>query len=92
LQPIHNYSFKLDVPGSVKLPGNNFIVAEFGRKGRNWRVQAGKAEICFCDAVKVALPLKIRNRRNGDRFCPLGMESLKKVKDFFIDEKILAVS
>jgi len=42
----------------------------------------------FIDYNKVKLPLKLRNRRNGDRFYPLKMKGLKKVKDFFIDNKI----
>ncbi len=37
-----------------------------------------------------ALPenIKIRNRREGDRFNPYGMTGYKKLKDFFIDIKI----
>ncbi|GAJ23058.1 unnamed protein product, partial [marine sediment metagenome] len=42
----------------------------------------------FIDYNKVKLPLKLRNRRSGDRFYPLNMKGLKKVKDFFIDNKI----
>lgn len=42
----------------------------------------------FIDYNKVKLPLKLRNRRSGDRFYPLKMNGLKKVKDFFIDKKI----
>src|SRR4051794_21398057 len=34
----------------------------------------------------------IRNRRNGDRFRPLGMAHDKKLKDFLIDRKIAATS
>jgi len=30
----------------------------------------------------------IRNRKDGDRFQPLGMSGHKKLHDFFIDEKI----
>lgn len=32
--------------------------------------------------------LQIRNRKNGDKFNPFGMMGTKKVKDYFIDEKI----
>ena len=40
------------------------------------------------DADSVEFPIEVRNFRPGDRFIPLGMKTLKKVKRFFIDEKI----
>lgn len=42
----------------------------------------------YFDYDKLAFPLKVRTRRNGDRFVPLGHTSEKKLKDFFIDQKI----
>ncbi|QUH25361.1 tRNA lysidine(34) synthetase TilS [Serpentinicella alkaliphila] len=42
---------------------------------------------CF-DYDKVNNRLNIRNRRDGDRFWPLGLTGSKKLKDFFIDLKI----
>lgn len=42
---------------------------------------------CF-DYDNIKSELHVRNRRNGDRFIPLGMNGNKKLKDFFIDEKI----
>ena len=44
--------------------------------------------IGYFDYDKLAFPLKVRTRRNGDRFIPLGHKSEKKLKDFFIDQKI----
>lgn len=88
LPPLHNYNFELHVPGSVQVPGDKMIITEYVNKEKNWRLRVGKSKICFCDLDKVSLPLKVRNRRAGDRFCPLGMDGFKKVKDFFIDEKI----
>ncbi len=32
--------------------------------------------------------LRIRNRKKGDRFKPYGLEGTKKVKDYFIDNKV----
>jgi len=43
----------------------------------------------FIDYNEVEFPLKLRSRRSGDKFYPLKMKGLKKVKDFFIDNKIL---
>lgn len=53
----------------------------FDRSSNPWTV--------FIDEGKVANGfLKVRNRRNGDRFFPLGMKGTKKLKDFMIDNKI----
>ena len=50
--------------------------------------------LCRCeewlDADAVHPPLIARSRRPGDRFFPLGMTGMKKLSDFFIDEKIAA--
>ncbi|UCD29777.1 MAG: tRNA lysidine(34) synthetase TilS [Planctomycetota bacterium] len=42
----------------------------------------------WLDADQVHPPLIARSRRPGDRFFPLGMSGMKKLSDFFIDEKI----
>jgi len=40
------------------------------------------------DWGKVERSIHVRNRKPGDRFVPLGMNGEKKLKDFFIDEKV----
>lgn len=40
------------------------------------------------DWDKVSHGLIIRNRREGDRFSPLGLKGSKKLKDFLIDQKV----
>lgn len=47
----------------------------------------GRHEICL-DAGKIAFPLVVRNRRQGDRIHVLGLNGSKKVQDMFVDEKI----
>ncbi len=42
----------------------------------------------YIDYDKLDLPLRIRNRRPGDRFKPLNSNYFKKVKSYFIDLKI----
>ncbi|MFO7895672.1 MAG: tRNA lysidine(34) synthetase TilS [Candidatus Cloacimonadales bacterium] len=42
----------------------------------------------YLDLDKTSFPLIIRHRQPGDRFVPLGMKHSKKLKDFFIDEKV----
>ena len=44
--------------------------------------------IGYFDLDEISFPLTVRTRRNGDRFKPLGMNHSKKLKDFFIDQKI----
>ncbi len=44
--------------------------------------------IKFFDYDRIKGGLYIRNRKDGDRFTPLGMDGSKKLKDFFIDKKI----
>lgn len=45
-------------------------------------------DIGYFDLDKISFPLTVRTRKNGDRFKPLGMNHSKKLKDFFIDQKI----
>lgn len=40
------------------------------------------------DWDQISQQLNIRNRRDGDRFTPLGLKGTKKLKDFFIDRKV----
>ena len=42
----------------------------------------------YIDKDKLKGNLFLRQRKEGDRFKPLGMEGSKKLKDFFIDRKI----
>ncbi len=75
---------ELDVPSITKIPGFNMRVEL--RLG-------GVEEYNRCsgwafDWQAIELPVFIRTRLPGDRFQPLGMKNSKKLKDFFIDEKI----
>ena len=44
--------------------------------------------IIYIDLDKTSFPMIIRHRQPGDKFTPLGMKHTKKLKDFFIDEKV----
>ncbi|MDG2138812.1 MAG: tRNA lysidine(34) synthetase TilS [Flavobacteriales bacterium] len=45
-------------------------------------------DIAYLDKDKLIFPLKIRKWEDGDKFIPLGMDSFKKISDFFIDIKL----
>ena len=48
----------------------------------------GQAFSASLDAVSVGADLRVRSRRAGDRFQPLGMKADKKLQDFFVDQKV----
>lgn len=63
---------------------NNYLIRakevdKIGKKNKNTH---------YFDMDKLSLPLKVRTRQNGDKFKPFGMDNNKKLKDFFIDQKI----
>ena len=41
----------------------------------------------YLDYSKLTFPLLVRPWNDGDRFIPLGMQSFKKVSDYFVDNK-----
>lgn len=67
--------------------GNYFGLENFKINDIDWK-KINKDNIVFIDYDKVSWPLILRYREPGDRFIPLNMKGTKKVKDYFIDEKI----
>ena len=45
-------------------------------------------KIACLDADKVRFPLQLRKWKEGDWFCPLGMNKKKLISDFLIDKKV----
>lgn len=52
------------------------------------KVLTSNRNLVFLDFDKIEFPLIIRKRDSGDRFIPFGLSGYKKLKDFFIDEKV----
>jgi len=46
------------------------------------------SKIAQLDFDKLEFPLTLRKWKEGDKFIPLGMQSFKKLSDFFIDNKV----
>ncbi|MCK5513462.1 MAG: tRNA lysidine(34) synthetase TilS, partial [Deltaproteobacteria bacterium] len=82
-----NYKFT-SIPDRV-------IIEEIGKEmkfeiveGDDHTIPKKDSHIAYLDGGKILMPLTIRNTKPGDRFQPLGMKGEKKIKDFFIDEKV----
>ena len=98
--PIESFAYPLTVPGKTFIAAlNTEITAELGdirsrevRTLPDGRFEAifdyEKVRGAFADSPSEAFPLTIRNRRQGDRFQPYGMQGTKKIKDFMIDAKV----
>ncbi|NQT73138.1 MAG: tRNA lysidine(34) synthetase TilS [Chloroflexi bacterium] len=81
----------LDIESLLNIPGETAV--------SGWRITAevieGKCEVQVSDQLTAHLDfdvtgnnLIIRNRKDGDRFQPLGMKDTKKLQDFMVDSKI----
>jgi tRNA(Ile)-lysidine synthase len=81
------FSFYIPGPGRFEFKQINcaFNVTEHTAAEQT---PAESPRIACLDADKIVYPLEVRNFRPGDRFVPLGMQSEKKLKNFFIDLKI----
>jgi len=79
---LHAFGLEMDV--KVIPADRDTIDAHISRPPR--RGQRSYEE--WLDADQVCPPLIARSRRPGDRFFPLGMGGMKKLSDYFIDEKI----
>ena len=73
----------INIPGKTDLSG--------------WRIKADIMQeavgednglVASFDANKVGKELTVRQRRQGDRFQPLGMSQTKKLQDFMVDSRI----
>lgn len=77
---------------AVTFPGITHI-RELGKKliiefVDQWNLREGSPHSVFLDSRRLQPPFRVRNYRHGDRFRPLGMTGLKKIKDCFIDWKV----
>ncbi len=74
----------LKVPGITKIPEIKAkIETEFVSE-----IDKSNRFTIFINYDKIKDSLKVRSRRNGDLFYPLGLGGKKKLQDFFVDLKI----
>jgi tRNA(Ile)-lysidine synthase len=83
-------SIPLNLPGTTEVATFGLVVETVLREASSTGAVEGnylwQAEF---DYAKIVPPLILRNRRDGDRFRPAGMDGrTKKLQDYFVDEKI----
>ncbi|HEY8693723.1 MAG TPA: tRNA lysidine(34) synthetase TilS [Chloroflexota bacterium] len=75
----------LRLPGLVHLPGIGAIRA----KGVVLQgMPEASAGVEYVDLEQTGGDLRVRSRKQGDRFVPLGMSGSKKLQDFFVNEHV----
>ena len=84
------YEYVLNVPGRTPIAQLSAEVIT-----RIYELSDNESPVIPCgiteallDFGKIQLPIKIRNRRKGDRIQPHGMHGTKKIKDYFMDLKV----
>lgn len=83
-EPSKNELLYLHVEGSLKIADDQTLSLKFSEH-INFIADRNYA---YVDANLLIFPLILRLKEDGDRFKPLGMKSLKKLSDFFVDEKV----
>ena len=63
------------------------IIGKSFERTEDFIVPTAKKMACL-DADKVRFPLQLRKWKEGDWFCPLGMNKKKLISDFLIDQKV----
>jgi tRNA(Ile)-lysidine synthase len=66
---------------------NEPIALKFSIKSAGGFIIPVSKNIAAIDADKIIYPLILRRWQKGDYFQPLGMDNMKKISDFFIDNK-----
>lgn len=74
----NNYLYKF----TNKIKINNIIIEKIKKKDTNGN------DVCRLNSNNIALPLYIRNKKDGDIIYLYGTEGKKKIKDIFIESKI----
>ena len=87
---MEHFACQLNVPGKTYIPELDVeIQADLYNipQGDISTLPDGTYEAMF-DYSAIQLPLTVRNRQEGDRFQPYGMEGTKKIKNYLMDAKI----
>jgi tRNA(Ile)-lysidine synthase len=87
--PVPGFDWPLAVPGVTDIPELGATIhARCGAAAPAAWPPASNGRVAVLDAAALALPLRVRNRRPGDRLRPIGAPGRRKLQDLFVDRKI----
>ncbi len=83
-------TYRLAVPGSTSIHEAGGVIETKVFDMEDYKRERNTADDrrAFLDLAKTGRNLVVTGRKKGDRFNPLGMAGTKKLKDFFIDQKV----
>jgi tRNA(Ile)-lysidine synthase len=83
-------TYRLAVPGSISIHEAGGVIEAKVFSMEDYKRERNTADDrrAFLDLAKTGRNLVVTGRKKGDRFNPLGMAGTKKLKDFFIDQKV----
>ena len=81
-----DYEYPVNIPGKIHVKEINRTIS-VEKIPRDKMDMQSKNKV-YLDLDKIQQPIVLRNRRDGDRFQPLGMKGRQKIKSLFINQKI----
>lgn len=85
---VPRFSYLLEIPGEIFIKEVGIKIKAYLKDFNAEDIVRYDSLIAYLDYDKIKGNLIVRNRRKGDKFRPLGFKGRKKLKDFFIDEKV----
>lgn len=85
---IKDFSYKIKIEGFTYVNESNYRFETGVYPSNELDINRKDKHTMDFDFDKISGSLYCRNRKAGDRFVPQGMKGSKKIKDYFIDEKV----
>jgi tRNA(Ile)-lysidine synthase len=84
------FEYSLSIPGEVAVPlaGCAISAETTGGEAVDPRALSSNPTVAVVRRDLCGQRLRVRNRRPGDRFKPIGLGGRKKLQDFFVDRKV----
>jgi len=82
------FCYELNMSGETKIPEADAALSAAMVDFHAGMLEHDRSKSVYLDMDKISSTLRVRNFRAGDRVKLQGMTGRKKLKDFFIDEKI----